>query len=1353
MAGVPKLKGKGTYARWCFAMTSYLRKAKTWEVVSGDAPRPDPFVDAASNSDDPPDDSSDSLAPVTAWEERNDAARYDIIATLSEEQLNKVVELGYEATAKEVWDFLARENAPTGDVGKQVLLGQLYNSRYVDGTDMDAHLVRMRQLASQLAAVGEPISDATFGVLVKGSLPSPSWDTVTFLLDGETLDRETLCTRLVTHAERRKVQQQQQSSSSSRNAAALSAQDSSKDQCYNCKGVGHHANACPKPATPETLAARQRAKNRRGRNSARRATPSQPNNSSNSSTFVLSARVHEESWAMLVHKAIEKWIVDSGAGRHITGCLRALSDYIEEPLSIDVADNRKVISPGYGSLKLKTGDGDTIVLRKVRYLPGAGIGLLSVGALGDDASVIFKKRLATVSINGRVIFRTLPGTPYILDATIIFPESDAESTPESTMALATRDSKAASLMTWHRRLGHVAPSTILQLAKQNAVEGLKLSDSKIEDCESCILAKSKKSPFSATSSSVKRPLARVFIDLGFPKVADSKGRDLYLVIADQHSAARWSYPLASKDAETVLAVFKDWHVAAEKISGQSLARVRSDNGSEFVNAIFKSYFKEHGITHETTAPYTPEQNGQVERMNGTLMAATKALLHESGFDKSEWPLALAVATYTGNRTAHPRLEGVTPYEAFTGKKPYIGHLRPFGAVAFAHVDRSQRAKLDDTAVKGRLIGYSGDYNYEIRLDSGKIITTRHATFGRLESSALDDSFVVPPSSLDLPPVQPSPAQSPPAVPEPEVRRQQDSPPQQEQYEYRLVKSGPNPGQFENIDPANIIEGRRTRGHLVLDSQESIFARLAIVADDEPASQDDVWEEVPVFIGVAMPDVPRTYQEAMASPFRAEWIRAMQAEWDAFESHKVLSPAKLPVGAKALGTTWVFTIKTNLDGTRRFKARLVAQGFAQRPGIDVNETFAPVARSPTIRYIVAFAAAKNLALTHFDFDTAFLNGRMTEDVFIRAPQGYPHSLSPGLVLKLDGAMYGTKQAPREWHRALESLMTRLGYRRSTSDVCVFVKTVKASLVVIAIYVDDGLIAAASEEVIAKELQELNAAYKLKILGPVSNFLSMQIEHYADGIFLHHAKYVRSILERFGFVTPSRSNASTPMDERRAADISPPFDDVTLYQSAVGALMFTATYVRPSRPRRRGSRGCAEGHLAVGGRLARRQAHLPLPCEHSRLRHLLQTQLPARHRRLLGRLVGRRPRDSSFRRWVRDSHRRRSRQLAFSPAEPCRHVDYGVGASCRLGGNEGGPFDSQARRRSRRTARRTDDHLRRQPSRDRYRLEPSFSRQDQALRRRAALCSRTRRSRRSLALVHLDERHGRRLAHKAALEGQV
>lgn len=382
-----------------------------------------------------------------------------------------------------------------------------------------------------------------------------------------------------------------------------------------------------------------------------------------------------------------------------------------------------------------------------------------------------------------------------------------------------------------------------------------------------------------------------------------------------------------------------------------------------------------------------------------------------------------------------------------------------------------------------------------------------------------------------------------------------------EWEYRPWNVGRNPGQFENVSQDNIIEGpRRTRAHLISSELATVYAHIALVVDEE-APINGVWEEESVFVGVAMPGVPKNYADAIASPNRIQCQREMSDGWDAFDSHNVLMPSKLPHGARALGTTWVYTLKTNADGSLKYKASLVAQGFAQRPGIDVNKTFAPVARTSTIEFIIALAAARNLKLKHLDFNTAFLNGKMTEDVYIKVPPSYPGKVGPANVLKLVGSIYGTKQAPREWHRALDSLMIEQGYSKSNADVCVYLKTVKGQEVVVVIYVDDGLILAPSDEIMAAELAVLHNVYTLKRLGPVSTFLSIEVDRSPRDIVIHHSRYVRSILNRFGFVSPSRARANTPMEERAlTTTFSEPFDNITLYQSAVGALMFTATYVR-------------------------------------------------------------------------------------------------------------------------------------------------------------------------------------------------
>ncbi|GAA5855277.1 hypothetical protein JCM9279_001930 [Rhodotorula babjevae] len=1176
---VPKLSGKDNYLRWLRSLKLYFQKHKLWDVVSGAEKKPtvaDGALAAALDN-----------VKVASWESKDVAARFDIVSTVNAEQQERLfnIDSTNEPTAADYWSLLERQNKPKGDVGTQLLLEQLHNSRYVDGQPMDKHLARMRSLAVQLASIGQPVNDTIFMMYVKKSLP-PSWGTIVFLLDNETHNKDSICNRIQLKADRLAAARNGATSSSSsrRNPAALAAnpssssqgqgkgcRDKSKDVCYNCGKTGHHSRECHLKPTAATVAARQLK-------SSERAPAFSADSPPHLVTYSLAAHLPLASRAAPTRLEDEPWIIDSGAGLHSTGRRDALANFIAEEHKIEVADHRIVVSPGYGTATLQNSDGARVQLSRVMYLPGAANGLLSVTALaqhGVDVAFKAKERTGTVTKGNNTLFSTIAGTGYVLNAHLVAPDPAAPPSPPPAaarvLAVSTRDTTSAPLMAWHRRYRHIAPLTILKLDRQGLVNGLNLSDKVVEDCESCLTSKSTRSPFRSTSTPAEHNLHRIFINLAFVDHEDDEGRKIFLAIVDQRSTAKWSFALSSKSSEEVLKTSNLWRRNAETQCGQRLRIVRSDNGNEFVNNSFLSYLKEHGILHETTAPYTPKQNAQVERLNGSLIALVKTMLHDTRLPKSMWSYALSVATYVSNRTVHPRLR-MTAYEAFTGRRPTVGHLRPFGCTAYVHIDKLLRSKLDDLAVKGVLVGYSGDYNYVVQLaDSGKLVTTRHASFGRREDSDIAILDPLPPSSSPSPLLSRSQhnddEQHADANGQEHVEKEPALPhgppppplPPRDGYDYVQVRSGPNPGRFENINTSNIIEGRcRTRGRLAHDDS-AIYAKVSIVLDQEEPL-DGSWEEDSLFVGVALPSTPCTYAKALASPHARQWQTAMSEEFDAFDAHDVLLPTRLPAGARALGTTWVYTLKTNADGSTRYKARLVAQGFAQRPGIDVNETFAPVARASTIRYVIALAAGKGLELHHFDFSTAFLNGKMTEDIFIKVPPGYPGKVINGQVLKLVSSMYGTKQAPRKWHKALEALMVRQGYAPSSSDLCLFTKTVKGSLVIIAIYVDNGHIAASSEEVIKAELSALNSAYTLKHLGPASTFLSIEVAHLDDGVLIHHSKYVRSVLERFGIVVPSRRRASTPMEARPAVDTSPPFHDIPLYQSAVGALMFTATFVR-------------------------------------------------------------------------------------------------------------------------------------------------------------------------------------------------
>lgn len=1180
----------------------YFRKQKLYDIVMGKELQP-PEPTLALDADTESSAEHDALDEYEDWIQRDNDAKFTILSTISDDQRNKVLHIAEEESAAVYWKAIAKANRNNGEVGLQLLLSKLHSLKYHDGESMEAHLTALRNVASQLETLKEPVSDASFLAIVKSSLP-PSYDTIKFILDGSTVtNKEDTIARIQREAERRELEGKSSNSRSrSTNTGALAARPSNGKgsssggketrDCYNCGRKGHLSKNCRQP--------RKAYNNEHFPGGSSNTSSSNANRTSSSKgqdrSFALAAITAipsdiVTSRAMPASAASEEWMIDSGAHDHFSGQNDAFTSFTNSPISVEIANGSKIISPGYGTVALRTSQGANITLERVRYLPGATMGLLSVKQLASKGvSVAFSASagvaIATLDRDNAFVFDTKPGTDYAFNGSVV----PFETSSSRVVAASTRDTVGAPLMVWHRRLGHISPSTILEIVRKGSVKSLVLTDSKITDCEACIKAKSKKSPFKTIASPVDEVLSRVYMDLGFTNEEDQLGRTVYLGIVDQYSAAKWTIVIDDKKASTILDVFQDWQSAVKRLTNRKVRRLRTDNGGEFTNKLFGDYLRSQGITHERTAAYTPEQNPNAERLNGSTMNLVRAMLIDSKLAKSFWSDALRMATFVQNRTVHPRLAGKTPYEVFTGKIPNVSHLRPFGAVGYAHVPKEIRKKLDDTAVRCILIGYDSEYNYVMYNErTRKTIITRHVTFARAEAHYVDDSIIFMDDGsvydtsriqqqrvrldhhldLDHPPHEqraredraPSLSRSPSPV------NEDEEPP--EGYTFRKV--GPFvPTPHAKIDVGNIIGGvdapraSRHRANFVSISSplETTFARLAVTLDDEDPI-DGRWEEDSIFVGVTLPGIPKTFDEARNSPERSQWMDAVAQEWTAFEDHGVLQLAKLPPGARALGTTWVFTKKTNAEGkVERFKARLVAQGFGQRPGIDVNETFAPVARMSTVRAIIALASAQSLIVEQFDFDTAFLNGKMTEDVYIKVPAGYPGKHGPGDVLKLIGSMYGTKQAPREWHRAIDTLMSKRGFQRSASDICLYTKVVNGKLVIIVLYVDDGIIAASSAEVIKAELDALHAIYKLKRLGLLTLFLSLEVDHRAAGIFIHQTKYVRSIVEKFGAVVPSRIRANTPMEDRPSLSAtSPPYDDIANYQSLVGALQWAASFTRP------------------------------------------------------------------------------------------------------------------------------------------------------------------------------------------------
>jgi hypothetical protein len=205
------------------------------------------------------------------------------------------------------------------------------------------------------------------------------------------------------------------------------------------------------------------------------------------------------------------------------------------------------------------------------------------------------------------------------------------------------------------------------------------------------------------------------------------GSRYFATFLDDYSKLSVVVPMKQKSE---VAKVTEWTInRLELQSGKKLKSVRTDQGKEYVNKALENVFRGKGTVHEKTAPYTAEQNRSAERLNRQLEEKVWAMLDDSRLPKELWAEAVVTANYTRNRTpvsAH----GMTPWEAFFGKKPKLGHMRVFGARAFAHVPKQRRRKLDPVSERGVFVGYEPDSKaYRVLRESdGKLIIRRDVIF-------------------------------------------------------------------------------------------------------------------------------------------------------------------------------------------------------------------------------------------------------------------------------------------------------------------------------------------------------------------------------------------------------------------------------------------------------------------------------------------------------------------------------------------------------------------------------------------------------------------------------------------------
>ncbi|GKB57971.1 retrovirus-related pol polyprotein from transposon TNT 1-94 [Tanacetum coccineum] len=297
--------------------------------------------------------------------------------------------------------------------------------------------------------------------------------------------------------------------------------------------------------------------------------------------------------------------------------------------------------------------------------------------------------------------------------------------------------------------------------------------------------------------------------------------------------------------------------------------------------------------------------------------------------------------------------------------------------------------------------------------------------------------------------------------------------------------------------------------------------------------------------------------------------------EALRLHSYKDPPKslglrLIAGKKALQSKWVFRVKEEQDGKKRYKARLVVKGFQQKQGVDYNEIFSPVVKMTTIRLVLSIVAAENLHLEQLDVKTAFLHGDLDEDIYMTQPEGFQSAgKEENLVCKLKKSLYGLKQAPRQWYLKFDSFMQRAGYKRCAMDHCCYLKKVGSSSIILLLYVDDMLVAGSDMAKIKKLKRQLSQEFEMKDLGPAKQILGMSIirDRTKGTLRLSQEKYIGKVLEKFNmkdaearcqplgdhFKLSKKQAPKTEASRRRMAKVP--------YASAVGSVMYTMVCTRP------------------------------------------------------------------------------------------------------------------------------------------------------------------------------------------------
>ena len=837
------------------------------------------------------------------------------------------------------------------------------------------------------------------------------------------------------------------------------------------------------------------------------------------------------------------WILDSGANTHMCNNTRLFTKYraINGGKASTASRNNKFAILGVGTVQIPMLIANQVVMWEVSntyYAPSLRYNILSVSELWKSPEQItgtWRDEITLFTKNGIVIgYADWEHGVWKLRAfgaaklARVLPLSEGSMPLEVNSVITDHN----TLTHWHRRMGHLHFNAVKNLTQ--VAEGVNIipKDQQWEPkgvCECCILAKGLTRLPGETQSHATRPLERLIADVWGPYIVTGSSLKQYFILLGCEKTRYLRIKITLNRSSIHIADWLDKEIGQmQNIYGHTVCYFRTDFAKEFRGQPVQDVLNKWHIKWEHSVPYAHHQIGMVERANNTIANMVRAMLVDSHLPQHTWAELAKTAVYIRNRSPTRVLDGMTPYEALTGKKPNLQHLRIIGSAAYCQnvemVQGAKRKKLDARFRKCRLVGYGNGSNQYVVWDpnTNRIELVSSPKIDESDSEVSDEEIVtslneeIEPQADNTTDPEWTPATTPNSI--------SSSKGISRMVEVSIPKININKDDYINI------------GLVLRDRHEG----AKVLLDPEPLTQN----------------------EALTSPESEYWQKAMKEEFDSLLQNNTWELVPLPIGRKALDTKWVYKRK-DMPDVLRYKARLVVKGFLQRHGVDFDETWASVVKPMTFRLLYALAAKHHWFIRQGDVKTAFLNGEISENVYIKQPLGFEQKGRPlTLVCKLNKALYGLKQSARAWYKKIKAKLEVLGFTTLGSDDSTFVSADKS--VIVTLYVDDIQVFGGDLDSINTLEEQIRASFEMTPWEESKFYIGLNVTHNREKGLVHldMSKHITRTIQRLGYEVLKPVNTPMKVDthlKKSTGEATP--EDISDYSAKAGSLNWIAIAGRP------------------------------------------------------------------------------------------------------------------------------------------------------------------------------------------------